>query len=134
MRSFLLLLLGTTLLIGCAGSGPVELGSNGAANMDATARKVAVDYRDRCYTPIHKGKIPDDICQYSLFEAAERKFGHNFTDVDLKRTANMLMGNTIETEEMRLLVYDKASQRYLNESFKTRTQIINELKDKYSIK
>jgi hypothetical protein len=134
MRSFLFLSLGAVFLVACAGSGPVQLGSNGAANMDATARKVALDYRDRCYAPIHKGKIPDDICQYSLFEAAERKFGHNFTDADLKRTANLLMGDEIETEEMRLLVYDKASQRYLNESFKTRTQLINELKDKYSIK
>jgi len=133
MRSFLFLL--PCLLLGaCSGSGPVSLGSNGAANMDAVARKASVDYRENCYDPLRKGKIPDDICQYKLYETVERKFGHSFTDGDLKRTANIILGEQIETEEMRLLVYDNASQRYVKESFKNKTQLINDLKDKYSIK
>ncbi|MEN9354015.1 MAG: hypothetical protein RL318_1340 [Fibrobacterota bacterium] len=130
---FSILFLPLCLLFACSGSGPVTLGTDGAANMDAVARKVAVDYREQCFDPLRKGNVPDDICQYKLFETAERKFGR-FTEVDLRRTANLLMGESIETEVMRLLVYDKASQRYVNASVKNRTQLINALKDKYSIK
>lgn len=132
MRS-LNLLLPACLLVACAGSGPVSLGDDGQANMDAVARKVSVDYRETCYDPLRKGNIPDDICQYKLYEAAERKFG-KFTDADLKRTANLIMGESIETEVMRLLVYDKPSQRYVTASPRNRTQLINALKEKYAIK
>ncbi len=122
------------LLAACASSGEVQLGTDGAANLDATARKVASDYRSRCYEPLRKNKVPDDICQYSLFETAERKFGHSFTTADLKAAANYRMGESIETEVQRLLIYDQASQRYVNGSFKNKTQLIDELKDKYSIR
>lgn len=101
--------------------------------MDAVARKASVDYREQCYDPLRKGNIPDEICQYKLYETAERKFG-KFSAADLKRTANLLLGEQIETEEMRLLVYDNAAQRYVKASQKNRTQLINALKDKYSIK
>jgi hypothetical protein len=132
MRRFILLL-PVCILFACSGSGPVSLGSDGEANMDAVARKVAVDYREQCYDPLRKGNVPDDICQYSLYESAERKFGHSFTQSDLKRTANYILGESIETEVMRLLVYDNASQRYVKASPKNRTQLINALKDKYAI-
>jgi len=130
MRSSILLL-PVCLLLACSGS--VSLGSDGGANMDAVARKVAVDYREQCYDPLRKGNIPDDICQYKLYETAERKFG-KFSEADLKRTANLILGELIETEEMRLLVYDNAAQRYVKASPKNRTQLINALKDKYAIK
>lgn len=132
MRSSILLL-PVCFLIACSGSGPVSLGSDGGANMDAVARKASIDYREQCYEPLRKGNIPDDICQYKLYETAERKFG-KFSPADLKRTANLLLGEIIETEEMRLLVYDNAAQRYVKASLKNRTQLINALKDKYSIK
>jgi hypothetical protein len=132
MRSSILLL-PICLLFACSGSGPVKLGGDGAANMDAVARKVALEYRSQCYDPLRKGNIPDDICQYKLFETAERKFGR-FSEADLRRTANLLLGESIETEVMRLLVYDKPSQRFVNASTKNRTQLINALKDKYAIK
>ncbi len=101
--------------------------------MDAVARKVSVDYRENCYDPLRKGSIPDDICQYKLYETAERKFGR-FSESDLKRTANLIMGESIEVEVMRLLVYDKPSQRFVTASTKNRTQLINALKEKYAIK
>lgn len=132
MRSYFLLL-PLCLLVACSGSGPVSLGTDGQANMDAVARKVSVDYRETCYNPLRKGNIPDDICQYKLYETAERKFG-KFSESDLKRTANMIMGEAIEVEVMRLLVYDKPSQRYVTASPKNRTQLINALKEKYAIK
>lgn len=123
------------LMGGCAssGSGPVKLGTDGASNIDAVARKVAVDYRSRCYEPIAKRKIPDDLCQFNLFERAERQWGSEFGKSELLQTANKIQGEMIENEVGKLLVYDKASQRYVASQRQTRYEIIQQLKDKYRI-
>ncbi|HOX53326.1 MAG TPA: hypothetical protein PKY05_17740, partial [Fibrobacteria bacterium] len=100
------------VMCGCAGKVP-RLGGDGAANMDAIAKKVAQDYIARCYSPVAERRVPDELCQFELFERAERQWGVAFGVVELKASANKLMGMKIETELQRLLVYDQASQRYV---------------------
>lgn len=102
--------------------------------MDAIAKKVAEDYLDRCYEPVSQRQIPDDLCQFELFERAERQWGVGFGIVELKASANKLMGLKIETELQRLLVYDQASQRYVASDTRSRYEIIAAIKDKYRIR
>lgn len=121
------------LLGGCAGSAP-RLGNDGAANMDALARSISVNYRDNCFEPVLARKVPDDMCQFELFDKAERQWGTVFGPAELKSSANKLLGLKIETELQKLLVYDAPSQRYVASSTKTRFEIIAALKDKYRIR
>lgn len=130
-----LALLALALLGGCAStSGPAKLGDDGAANMDLTARQVAVDYRDRCFEPVAKRKVPSDLCQFQLFEKAERQWGPEFGKAELTQTANKIQGDLIETAIMKILVFDKASQRYVSSNKNTRYELIQQLKDKYKIR
>jgi hypothetical protein len=126
-------LLASLALLGCAGSKP-RLGTDGAANMDALARSIAVDYRERCYEPVLKRKVPDDMCQFDLFDKAERQWGTSFGASELKNSANKLLGMKIENELGKLLVYDAASQRYVSSNTRSRYEIIATLKDKYRIR
>ena len=121
------------VFLGCAGSAP-RMGSDGAANMDAMARSLAVDYRDRCYEPVLERKVPDEMCQFDLFDKAERQWGTTFGPTELKASANKLLGNQIETELMKLLVYDAPAQRYVASNVRSRFEIITALKDKYRIR
>lgn len=102
--------------------------------MDLTARRVAVDYRDRCFEPVSKRKVPSDLCQFQLFEKAERQWGSEFGKADLTQTANKLQGDLIETAIMKILVYDKAAQRYVSSNKQTRYELVQQLKDKYKIR
>ena len=130
-----LALLALALLGGCAStSGPAKLGDDGAANMDLTARRVAVDYRDRCFEPVAKRKVPSDLCQFQLFERAERQWGSEFGKTELLQTANRIQGDLIETAIMKILVYDKAAQRYVSSNKQTRYELVQQLKDKYKIR
>jgi len=128
------LLVGLTLLVGCSSSGPAKLGNDGAENLDITARQVALDYRERCFEPVAKKKVPDDLCQFQLFEKTERQWGAEFTAADLIQTANRIQGDMIETAISKILVYDKASQRYVSSNKSTRFEIVQQLKDKYKIR
>lgn len=121
------------VLLGCAGSSP-RLGVDGAANMDAVAQRVAADFKERCYEPVAKRKIPDEMCQFDLFERAERQWGPNYSPTELVSTANRSMGDKIEVELQRLLVYDLASQRYVASNTRTRHELVAALKDKYRIR
>ncbi|MBK8801897.1 MAG: hypothetical protein IPN71_07550 [Fibrobacteres bacterium] len=132
-KSVLWKVLPLLVLLGCAGRSP-RLGGDGAANMDAIAKRVAQDYLDRCYAPIAERRIPDDLCQFELFERAERQWGVAFGVAELKASANKLMGLKIETELQRLLVYDQASQRYVASDTRSRYEIIAAIKDKYRIR
>lgn len=131
--TFALGLLPIMTFLGCAGSAP-RMGSDGAANLDALARSIAIDYRDNCYEPVLKRKIPDAMCQFDLFDKAERQWGTNFGPGELKSSANKLLGMKIETEIGKLLVYDAPSQRYVAANTKSRFEIIAALKDKYRIR
>lgn len=126
-------LLVSLALLGCAGSKP-RLGTDGAANLDALARSIAVDYRDRCYEPVLKRKVPDDMCQFDLFDKAERQWGTTFGPTELKNSANKLLGTKIDNELGKLLIYDAASQRYVSSNTRSRYEIIASLKDKYRIR
>lgn len=126
-------ILAAVVLGGCAGSAP-RMGSDGAANMDAMARSIALDYRDNCFEPVLARKVPDDMCQFELFDKAERQWGTVFGPAELKSSANKLLGMKIETELQKLLVYDAPSQRYVASSTKTRFEIIAALKEKYRIR
>jgi|ERR1035437_1950 hypothetical protein len=120
-------------LLGCAGSAP-RIGSDGAANLDEVAKKVAERYHSKCYEPIAKREVPDDMCQFNLFDKAERQWGSGFGVAELKVSANKMLGIEIETELQKLLVHDQASQRYVAASTRTRYEIIVALKDKYRIR
>lgn len=120
-------------LLGCAGGTP-RLGGDGASNMDAIAKTVSQDYVERCYVPIAERRVPDDLCQFELFERAERQWGVGFGIPELKASANKLMGMRIESELQRLLVYDQASQRYVASDTRTRYEIMAAIKDKYRIR
>ncbi|HQF53740.1 MAG TPA: hypothetical protein PK208_01345 [Fibrobacteria bacterium] len=126
-------LLAAALLSGCGGSAP-RMGADGAANLDAMARSIAIDYRERCFEPVLARKVPDDMCQFDLFDKAERQWGTTFGPSELKSSANKLLGMKIETELLKLLVYDAPSQRYVAASTRTRYEIIAALKDKYRIR
>lgn len=126
-------LLASLAFLGCAGSKP-HRGTDGAANMDALARSIAVEYRERCFEPVLKRKVPDDMCQFELFDKAERQWGTTFGPGELKNSANKLLGTKIETELGKLLVYDAPSQRYVSSNTRTRFEIIAALKDKYRIR
>lgn len=93
-----------------------------------------MDYQDRCYEPVLKRKVPDEMCQFELFDKAERQWGTTFGPTELKNSANKLLGNQIETELMKLLVYDGPSQRYVASNTRSRFEIITALKDKYRIR
>ena len=143
-RAFCLLLVsvGIASLSGCGSSASsnssspasVSLGDNGAANLDKTAREVASNYRNNCYEPVSKRKVPNDLCQFQLFEKAERQWGSEFGKVELLQTANRLQGDQIETAIMKVLMYDKASQRYVSSNKSTRYEILQQLKDKYKLR
>jgi hypothetical protein len=120
-------------ILGCAGSAP-RIGTDGAANLDNVARATTEVYVDKCYEPVSKRKVPDDMCQFELFDKAERQWGTAFGPAELKVSANKLLGLRIETEIKKLLVYDQASQRYIASNTKTRYEIIAALKDKYRIR
>lgn len=120
-------------LLGCAGSAP-RMGTDGAANLDAVARSISVDYRQRCFEPVLKREVPDEICQFDLFDKAERQWGTTFGPTELKNSANKLMGNLIETELGKILIYDAPSQRYVASNTRSRFEIISALKDKYRIR
>ena len=120
-------------LFGCAGSAP-RIGSDGAANLDEVARTVAEHYHSHCYEPVAKRDVPDDMCQFNLFDKAERQWGSGFGIMELKVSANKMLGIEIETALQRLLVHDQASQRYVASSTRTRFEIIAALKDKYRIR
>ncbi len=128
------LLVGLSLLVGCSSSGPAKLGNDGAENLDLTARQVALDYRERCFEPVAKKKVPDDLCQFQLFERTERQWGPEFGNTELIQTANRIQGDMIETAISKILVYDKASQRYVSSNKSTRFEIVQQLKDKYKIR
>lgn len=121
------------VFLGCAGSAP-RIGVDGATNMDEVARSTAERYQSKCYEPVAKRKVPDDMCQFDLFDKAERQWGVNFGPEELKVSANKLLGFQIEKDLQKLLVYDQASQRYVAASTRTRFQIIAALKDKYRIR
>lgn len=120
-------------LFGCAASAP-RIGADGAANLDEVARNVADHYHRHCYEPVAKRDVPDDMCQFNLFDKAERQWGTGFGVTELKVSANRMLGIEIETALQRLLVHDQASQRYVASSTKTRYEIIAALKDKYRIR
>jgi len=126
-------LLASLAFLGCAGSKP-RLGTDGAANMDALARSISLEYRDRCFEPVLKRKVPDDMCQFDLFDKAERQWGTTFGPNELKNSANKMLGMKIENELGKLLIYDAASQRYVSSNTRTRFEIIAALKDKYRIR
>lgn len=126
-------LLAAAAFLGCAGSAP-RMGNDGAANLDAMARSIAIEYRERCFEPVLAREVPDDMCQFDLFDKAERQWGTTFGPSELKSSANKLLGMKIETELMKLLVYDAPSQRYVAASTRTRFEIIAALKDKYRIR
>ena len=111
-----------------------RMSTDGAANMDAVARRIAQDYRSRCYEPVLKRKIPDEMCQFELFDKAERQWGTVFGANELKNSANKLLGAKIENELGKLLIYDAPSQRYVASNTRTRFEIIAALKDKYRIR
>lgn len=121
-------------LAGCASSGGAVPSDSGAATLDKAARQVANNYRDNCYEPVAKRKVPSELCQYQLFEKAERQWGTEFGKTELLQTANRLQGDQIETAIMKILVYDKASQRYVSSNKSTRYEIIQQLKDKYKLR
>jgi hypothetical protein len=121
------------VLLGCAGSAP-RIGADGAANLDDVARNVAERYHSKCYEPVAKRKVPDDMCQFNLFDKAEREWGSNFGSSELKVSANKMQGIEIEKELQKLLVHDQAAQRYVASSTRTRYEIISALKDKYRIR
>lgn len=120
-------------MLGCAGSSP-RIGVDGAANLDNVARTTSENYQDKCYDAVSKRNVPDDMCQFELFDKAERQWGTGFGTAELKVSANKLLGMRIETELQKLLVYDQASQRYVASNTKTRFEIIAALKDKYRIR
>lgn len=120
-------------LLGCAGSAP-RMGADGAANLDEVAKSVAEHYHSHCYEPVAKRGVPDDMCQFNLFDKAERQWGTGFGAEELKVSANKMLGIEIETALQRLLVHDQASQRYVASSTRTRFEIIAALKDKYRIR
>ena len=64
-------------LLGCAGSEPRD-GAEGARILDRAARHVAEHYQDQCYEPVAKREVPDDMCQFDLFDKAEREWGTGF--------------------------------------------------------
>jgi len=109
-------------------------GASGADILDKAARKVAVNYRENCYEPVAKKKVPSELCQYQLFEKAERQWGPEFGKTELIQTANRYQGDQIEVAIMKILVYDKAAQRYVSSNKSTRYEIIQQLKDKYKIR
>jgi len=123
----------TLFVLGCAGSEPRD-GSEGAKILDRAARRVAEHYQDQCYEPVAKREVPDDMCQFDLFDKAEREWGTGFGVVELKVSANKMLGIEIEKELYKLLVYDQASQRFVASSTRTRYEIIAALKDKYRIR
>ncbi|HXP90320.1 MAG TPA: hypothetical protein VN931_05255 [Fibrobacteria bacterium] len=134
MRNLLLWTVAPTLvLLGCAGSAPRD-GSEGSEILDRAARRVAERYRDQCFEPVAKREVPDDMCQFDLFDKAEREWGTGFGVTELKVSANKMLGIEIEKELYKLLVYDQASQRYVASSTRTRYEIIAALKDKYRIR
>ncbi len=98
------------------------------------AKSVASDYRDRCFEPVLARKVPDEMCQFELFDKAERQWGTTFGANELKNSANKLMGNMIEKELLKLLVYDGPSQRYVASNTRSRFELITMLKDKYRIR
>jgi hypothetical protein len=110
------------------------MGVDGAANLDNVARSTSESYQEKCYEAVSKRKVPDDMCQFELFDKAERQWGTGFGATELKVSANKLLGLRIETELQKLLVYDQASQRYVASNTKTRHEIIAALKDKYRIR
>jgi hypothetical protein len=126
-------LIPASLLCGCASSAP-RIGSDGAANMDGVARSTSETYQDKCYEPVARRRVPDDMCQFELFDKAERQWGSGFGSAELKVSANKLLGMRIETEVMKLLVYDQAAQRYVASNTRTRYELIAALKDKYRIR
>jgi len=128
-----LILLGFALLSGCASSAPAKI-DDGAANLDNSARQVASDYRSRCYEPVAKRVVPSDVCQFQLFEKAERQWGPEFGKVELLQTANHIQADLIETAILKVLVYDKASQRYVSSNKSTRYELIQQLKEKYKLR
>lgn len=109
-------------------------GASGADILDKAARKVALNYRENCYEPVSKKKVPSELCQYQLFEKAERQWGPEFGKTELIQTANRYQGDQIEVAIMKILVYDKAAQRYVSSNKSTRYEIIQQLKDKYKIR
>jgi hypothetical protein len=121
------------VLLGCASSKP-RIGVDGAVNLDEVARTTSEHYQSKCFEPVAKRKVPDDMCQFDLFDKAERQWGVNFGMEELKVSANKMLGIRIETEIQKLLVYDLASQRYIASSKKTRFEIIAALKEKYRIR
>ncbi len=120
-------------VLGCAGSVPRD-GSEGAQILDRAARRVAQHYQDHCYEPVARREVPDDMCQFDLFDKAEREWGSAFGLTELKVSANKMLGIQIEKELYKILVYDQASQRYVASSTRTRFEIIAALKDKYRIR
>lgn len=109
-------------------------GASGAEILDKAARKVAVNYRENCYEPVARKKVPSELCQYQLFEKAERQWGPEFGKTELIQTANRYQGDQIEVAIMKILVYDKTAQRYVSSNKSTRYEIIQQLKDKYKIR
>jgi hypothetical protein len=134
MRKWLLWAVAPFLVMsGCAGSAPRD-GSEGAAILDRAARHVAQRYQDHCYEPVARREVPDDMCQFDLFDKAEREWGTNFGITELKVSANKMQGIEIEKELYKILVYDQSSQRYVASSTRTRFEIIAALKEKYRIR
>lgn len=121
-------------LTACASSGPSGSGDAGASILDKAARNVASSYRENCYEPVAKRKVPSELCQYQLFEKAERQWGPEFGKGELIQTANRFQGDQIETAVLKILVYDKAAQRYVSSNKNSRYEIIQQLKDKYKIR
>lgn len=125
----------SVFLASCASSsGAGSSGDSGAAILDKTAKSVASSYREDCYEPVAKKKVPSELCQYQLFEKAERQWGPEFGKTELIQTANRFQGDQIEVAVMKVLVYDKAAQRYVSSNKSTRYEIIQQLKDKYKIR
>lgn len=126
------------LLVSCMTSGTTNGTSKpsdaGAAILDKTARDVANNYRSNCYDPVAKKKVPSELCQYQLFEKAERQWGPEFGKSELLQTANRYQGDQIEVAIMKILVYDKSAQRYVSSNKSTRYEIIQQLKDKYKLR
>ena len=59
------------------------------------------------------------MCQFDLFDKAEREWGTGFGLAELKVSANKMQGIEIEKELRKILVYDQASQRYVASSTRT---------------
>ena len=132
----------SAFLASCASSGKSasssgessDGGGSGAEILDKAARKVAVNYRENCYEPVARKKVPSELCQYQLFEKAERQWGPEFGKTELIQTANRYQGDQIEVAIMKILVYDKTAQRDVSSNKSTRYEIIQQLKDKYKIR